>query len=166
MASVLISLGSNMGQSSDIIWQAKEQIASLEGVLELAFSSLYKTKPVGYLFQDDFINAAMLIKCDLEPLELLHRLQHIEQLHKRVRTIKNGPRTLDLDIIAISNYTHADSTLTLPHPRMHERAFVLIPCAQIAPDFIVPGHNMSIDSLKAKLSDEDLNSVELLHGNK
>lgn len=166
MASVLISLGSNMGQSTDIIWQAKEQIASLEGVLELAFSSLYKTKPVGYLFQDDFINAAMLIECDLEPLELLHRLQYIEQLHKRVRTIKNGPRTLDLDIIAISNYTHADSTLTLPHPRMHERAFVLIPCAQIAPDFTVPGHNMSIDSLKAKLSDEDLNSVELLHGSK
>lgn len=163
MHDILISLGSNLGDSSKTIKDAIDDIASFDATTLLKTSSFYKTKPVGFLDQDDFTNAAILIKSALEPLKMLHLLQDLEHKYKRVRTIKNGPRTLDLDIIAISDFISDSKELTLPHMRMHERAFVLVPCNEIAPNFLVLKHNLKIKDLLKKLDACELNSVELIN---
>ena len=128
----------------------------------LAASSLYCTTPVGYAAQDDFINAVMAIASSLEPFVLLKQLAALEQKYKRVRTIKNGPRTLDLDIITCGDIISNDPVLTLPHPRAQERAFVLVPLAEIAPELIFPDTKHSVQDLVAGLSAEDVAGVRLL----
>ena len=163
MHDILISLGSNLGNSFKTLEDAIDDIASFKDCYIVKKSSFYKTKPVGFLDQDDFTNAAILVKSALDPLDLLHLLQDLEHSYKRVRTIKNGPRTLDLDIIAISDFISDSKELTLPHMRMHERAFVLVPCNEIAPDFLVLKHNLKIKDLVKKLDACELNSVELIN---
>ncbi|OZB31525.1 MAG: 2-amino-4-hydroxy-6-hydroxymethyldihydropteridine diphosphokinase [Ferrovum sp. 34-44-207] len=102
-------------------------------------SPFYVTKPVGYLHQPDFINAVIEVNTTLEPKELLKHMQHIEEQHGRVRTFANAPRTLDLDILAYDQLSYHDDELTIPHPRMFNRAFVLVPFNDIAKDFMIPG---------------------------
>ena len=151
---VIIALGANLGQPQETLRAAASDIAALKGISVLAASSLYCTTPVGYTAQDDFINAVMAVESSLEPLELLQQLAALEQKYKRVRTIKNGPRTLDLDVITCG---------TLPHPRAQERAFVLVPLAEIAPDLIFPNTKRSVQSLVAELSAEDVAGVRQLN---
>lgn len=102
-------------------------------------SSLYRSAPVGYIDQPDFINAVALIETALTPRMLLDALLQIEQRLGRVRDFPNAPRTLDLDLILYGDTVCAEPALTIPHPRMHERTFVLVPLAEIAPDTVVPG---------------------------
>jgi 2-amino-4-hydroxy-6-hydroxymethyldihydropteridine diphosphokinase len=102
-------------------------------------SSLYRSAPVGYLDQPDFTNAVAQIETALPPRALLDQLLAIERRHGRARNFTNAPRTLDLDIVLYGECIVQEPGLTIPHPRMHERAFVLVPLAEIAHDAVIPG---------------------------
>jgi 2-amino-4-hydroxy-6-hydroxymethyldihydropteridine diphosphokinase len=134
-----IALGSNLSDPQRQVEEGVEELAMLRDTRLAAVSSLYRTAPVGFADQPDFINAVALIETELTPHALLEELLGIERRFARVRGVKNGPRTLDLDILLYGDESYADDTLTIPHPRMHERAFVLVPLAEIAPDAVVPG---------------------------
>ncbi len=160
MAQVLISLGSNMGDSLKTVKDALLRLSRINGVTLLKSSSLYRTKPWGYIEQQDFINAACVLETALEPLELLHELQRIEQEFHRERLFKYGPRTLDLDIIAFDAITLDTPELTLPHPHMAERAFVLVPLCEIVPDHIIEPYHLSIKALRDRLSKDALEEAQ------
>ena len=128
---VVIGFGGNMGDREETIREALKAIDSDPDIRIVRVSSLYETEPVGYEDQADFLNGCALLRTYLEPLELLHRLQKIENDLHRVRTIKNGPRTMDLDVLLIMGVKMDTEELTVPHPRMYERAFVLVPLKEL-----------------------------------
>ncbi|MDB5810524.1 MAG: folK [Betaproteobacteria bacterium] len=143
-----VALGANL---DDPVAQVKAGIAALATLPRtelVAQSSLYRTAPVGYADQPDFINAVAEVKTALNPRELLDALLQIEAEHGRVREFVNAPRTLDLDVLLYGEAAIDVPGLTIPHPRMHERAFVLAPLAEIAPQCIVPGHGRVGDLLQ------------------
>ena len=164
MPKVLLSLGSNLGDSREILKSALKDIRALNTVKDFRVSSFYRTKPVGYADQDDFLNLACTFETELEPLNLLVKLQALEYKYKRVRLFKDGPRTLDIDIIAYGDECSDDERLTLPHPRMQDRAFVLAPLTEIAEDFVVKKFNISIGKLYKKLPDTEKKDVVKLNG--
>lgn len=164
MAKSLLSLGSNLGDSKALISDALEDINRTEGVTVLKQSSLYITKPVGFLDQDDFVNAAALVETSLDAHELLKAMQSLEQKYKRVRLFKDGPRTLDIDIIAYDDVVMNTDDLILPHPRMHERAFVLSPLNEIVPDYQVSLHNKNISELYEALDEKEKAGAKKLNG--
>lgn len=164
MAKSLLSLGSNLGDSKALISDALEDINRTEGVTVLKQSSLYITKPVGFLDQDDFVNAAALVETSLDAHELLKAMQSLEQKYKRVRLFKDGPRTLDIDIIAYDEVVMNTDDLILPHPRMHERAFVLSPLNEIVPDYQVSLHNKNISELYEALDEKAKAGAKKLNG--
>ena len=135
---VAIALGSNMDDPAAQVTRAFDEIAKLPGTRLLKRSRLHRTKPVGYADQPDFVNAMALVETSLEPRALLDALLDIEKKHKRVRTIPNGPRTLDLDIIVYGNRVVKDEGLTIPHPRAKERSFVMDPLREVWPDVVLP----------------------------
>jgi 2-amino-4-hydroxy-6-hydroxymethyldihydropteridine diphosphokinase len=143
-----IGLGSNMADPVTQVREALDELAHLPSSRLLAVSSLYRSAPVGKLDQPDFINAVALIETDLTPQDLLKSLLEIEHYHGRVREYRNGPRTLDLDILLYDDLQCNDAHLTLPHPRMHQRAFVLQPLCEIAPDCRLAGHGTLAELLK------------------
>lgn len=129
-----IGLGSNLEQPERQVCDALDALAATSAVRLLAASSLYRTTPVGGPpGQPDFCNACAAVATTRPPLSLLDRMQAIEADHGRVRDVRWGPRTLDLDLLAVDALTLAGKRLTLPHPRAHERGFVLVPLAEIAP---------------------------------
>lgn len=127
----VISFGSNVGDTKENIKLAIEALKNNGAVKVRRCSSLYLTEPQGYADQDDFLNGCLLISTYLKPVELLHVLQKIELDLGRVRTIKNGPRTIDLDILLMTGVKMDTEELTIPHPRMYERAFVLVPLKEL-----------------------------------
>ena len=129
-----IALGSNMDDPESQVRRGFDDIAALPATRILARSSLYRTAPVGYADQPDFINACALVETSLAPRALLDKLLAIEQRHGRVRTIRNGPRTLDLDIILYGDRHIDEPGLCVPHPRAREREFVLKPLLEVWPD--------------------------------
>ena len=133
-----IGLGSNLGNRSDNLRSAIERLRSLGEVR--AVSSFHSTAPIGYLEQPDFLNAAILLETQLAPQVLLEALLAIEQSMGRVRVgvPLKGPRLIDLDLLLYGGEVMRTATLTLPHPAMHERGFVLRPLAEIAPDWVHP----------------------------
>jgi 2-amino-4-hydroxy-6-hydroxymethyldihydropteridine diphosphokinase len=135
-----VALGSNLGNPVQAVEDAIDAMAALRGSLLKAISSLYRTAPVGLKHQPDFINAVVAIDTRLGPRELLDELFALEAKFGRERSVKNAPRTLDLDLLLHGDTVRNDPELTLPHPRMHERAFVLAPLAEIAPNLVIPGH--------------------------
>jgi 2-amino-4-hydroxy-6-hydroxymethyldihydropteridine diphosphokinase len=135
----VIALGSNIENPEAQVTRAFEEIATLPRTRVLARSRLHRTKPVGYANQPDFVNAVALVETALEPRALLDALLAIEQGHGRVRGIPNGPRTLDLDIILYGNRVIDEAGLKIPHPRAHERAFVMEPLREVWPDVVIPG---------------------------
>ncbi len=143
----LVSLGSNLGDRIATVQGALACLSRLAGVRLLAASSLYETAPQDVVDQPPFINAACLIESALEPHALLRALQGIEQDFHRERAIPKGPRTLDLDLIAVEGVAMSDPTLTLPHPRLGQRAFVLVPLMEIAPGFVVAGPGKSVSEI-------------------
>jgi 2-amino-4-hydroxy-6-hydroxymethyldihydropteridine diphosphokinase len=129
-----IGLGSNLAAPDRQLASALEALSMLSGTRLRQVSSLYRTAPVGYVGQPDFINAVARIETTLTPRALLDALLEIERRHGRVREIPNGPRTLDLDLLIYGDRRHHEEGLTVPHPRMLERAFVMVPLAEIAPE--------------------------------
>lgn len=135
-----IGLGSNLEQPEAQITSARKEIAALPQVAEGAFSSLYRSAPMGPQDQPDYINAVMKISTDLSPMALLQALQRIENRHGRVRARRWGERTLDLDILCYGDQQIEQPDLIIPHVGIAERAFVLYPLAEIAgADLVIPG---------------------------
>lgn len=135
MAEVFIALGSNLAVPTEQLKQAIDAISRINGLTHLQCSRWYKSAAIGGPEnQPDYLNAVCKAKYTGTPLGLLHALQQIENSAGRTRDIRWGPRTLDLDIIAIEGITSATDTLTLPHPRAHLRAFVLKPLAELTND--------------------------------
>lgn len=135
---VYIGLGGNLENPREQVERAFTELAELPQSTLLAQSPLYQSRPVGPAGQPDYINAVALLNTQLSPIALLDALQAIEQTHRRVRIQHWGPRTLDLDILLIDNQTINSERLTVPHPFMTQRNFVLYPLADIAPDLILP----------------------------
>jgi dihydroneopterin aldolase/2-amino-4-hydroxy-6-hydroxymethyldihydropteridine diphosphokinase len=123
-----------------VLARATDQLAATPGLRVTAVSPVYETAPVGGPEQPDFLNAVVLAVTDLPPADLLRRAQAIEAAARRTREVRWGPRTLDVDIIAYGDRVSADPTLTLPHPRARERAFVLAPWRDTDPDAELPGY--------------------------
>jgi len=142
-----VALGANIGEPVRHLRAAVEDMAALPGTAVVARSSLYRSAPVGLVDQPDFINAVVALDTDLEPLALLRALLAVEARHGRVRSVPNAPRTLDLDLLLHGDRQQDEPELTLPHPRMHERAFVLLPLLEIAPDVRIPGLGAARDFL-------------------
>ena len=142
-----VALGANIGEPVTHLRAAVEDMAALPGTAVVARSSLYRSAPVGLVNQPDFINAVVALDTNLEPLALLRALLDIEARHGRVRSVPNAPRTLDLDLLLHGDRQQDEPELTLPHPRMHERAFVLLPLLEIAPDVRIPGLGAARDFL-------------------
>jgi 2-amino-4-hydroxy-6-hydroxymethyldihydropteridine diphosphokinase len=137
MAEVYIALGSNMHDPHNQLDRALENLNSIVEVQIVAVSGRYQTPAIGPS-QPDYINAAAQLQTSLPPESLLDMLQSIEQQQDRVRTVHWGPRTLDLDILLYDNVVQDTARLTIPHPRMAERAFVLLPLADINRDLTLP----------------------------
>jgi 2-amino-4-hydroxy-6-hydroxymethyldihydropteridine diphosphokinase len=136
MTSAFIALGANLGDRISTLQQAVDRLAVL-GRID-AISSVYETDPVGYLDQPRFLNAVLKLSTALPPEQLLDQLLNIEADLGRVRTFANAPRAIDLDLLLYGAETITTDRLVLPHPRMLERAFVLVPLAKIAPDVVHP----------------------------
>ncbi len=135
-----VSLGSNMGNSLEHIMSSVVEMENPGVTTVLARSSLYLTEPIGFLEQPKFVNCVVSLRTILTPIGLLARLQAIENSHGRVRSRINGPRTLDLDLLLHGQSAMHELRLQLPHPRLHEREFVLRPLIEIQPDIWIPGH--------------------------
>jgi 2-amino-4-hydroxy-6-hydroxymethyldihydropteridine diphosphokinase len=134
-----VALGANLGDPVATINAALVSLAKLPDSNLTARSSLYRTAPVGLKNQPDFINAVAILNTGLAADALLDELFAIEVLFGRRRSIPNAPRTLDLDMLLHGDTIQDNPRLTLPHPRMHLRAFVLVPLLEIAPDIVIPG---------------------------
>jgi len=140
MHSAFVALGSNLNAPESQVVRALQAIDKLPKTKLIKQSSLYKTAPVGYDSQPDFINAVAEISTELKPESLMQKLLEIENEFGRERPFPNSPRILDLDLLLYDNLIMHTETLTLPHPRMHTRGFVLLPLAEIAPDLNLPQH--------------------------
>ena len=141
----IVALGANLGKPRQQIEKAFSAINQLEGVRLKAISPLFRTKAVGLTDQADFINAVVLLHTILNPQQLLQALQKLELDFGRERTIRFGPRTLDLDIVDYNGLVVNDQNLILPHPRAHERAFVMEPLARIVPNYQVGRHGKAAE---------------------
>lgn len=133
MSQAVIALGTNMGNLTENINDAVRAIAKLPGVRILAASEVYETEPVGVTSQPRFYNAAVLIETETSPHVLLGECLGIEAAMGRIRTQKNGPRVIDLDLLLYESYKNESFELTLPHPRILERAFVMVPLLDLFP---------------------------------
>lgn len=159
--SVYISLGSNMGSKRGNLAQAVELISNIPGVKLKNRSSLYETEPWGKTDQDKFLNQVIEIETSLPPRELLKELQDIEINMGRQRKEKWGPRIIDLDILLYGNEVLDDPQLAIPHPRMRERLFVLVPLAEIGADLRFPDNGATVrEVLSSVLAREGNRGIE------
>jgi 2-amino-4-hydroxy-6-hydroxymethyldihydropteridine diphosphokinase len=131
-----IGLGSNLGDRLGYLQLGVDALALVPGVVVVAVSRVYETAPVGGPPQDAYLNAVVAIETNLDPHDLLHRGQQIEERAARERVERWGPRTLDVDILLIDGVRADTDDLTIPHPRMWERGFVLAPLRDVAPDLV------------------------------
>lgn len=140
-----VGLGSNLADPHAQVLQAMREMATLPQVRLVQRSSLYRSAPVGYVDQPDFINAVVQLKTTLSPRDLLDTLLALEHRCGRTREFVNAPRTLDLDVLMYDDLQHHEHGLTIPHPQMHLRAFVLQPLLEIAPDCVIPGIGKAVE---------------------
>jgi 2-amino-4-hydroxy-6-hydroxymethyldihydropteridine diphosphokinase len=153
-----IGIGSNLDQPEARVERALEELARLPQTRLSARSSLYRSTPVGYAAQPDFINAVAELDTELAARELLAELQSIEARHGRRRSFANAPRTLDLDLLLYGDARIDGPQLVVPHPRMHERAFVLRPLVEIAPHATIPGRGTAAACL-ARRADQSVERI-------
>ncbi|MEP7136287.1 MAG: 2-amino-4-hydroxy-6-hydroxymethyldihydropteridine diphosphokinase [Chloroflexota bacterium] len=144
---VYLALGSNLGNRASNL---KEAIVSLPPQMEVkARSKVYETPPWGYAEQEKFLNQVLKVKTYLEPEQLLKHLKRLEVALGRITSFQNGPRLIDIDILFYDDLVFESPVLVLPHPRVHERGFVLLPMMDIAPDFVHPVKQKSVRDLIA-----------------
>ena len=144
-----VALGSNLQHPQAQVARAFDDLAGLPDSRVAARSSLYRSAPVGYADQPDFVNAVAALETGLSPHALLAGLFAIERVRGRTRQFVNAPRTLDLDLLLYDDALINDADLVVPHPRMHQRAFVLAPLCEIAPACEIPGRGRVADLLDA-----------------
>lgn len=147
-----LSIGANLGDRRGALEWAVHHLRSVSGVVQLTASPVYETVPVGGVEQPDFLNAVVVLDVDTTSPEdlawlLLETAHDVEAELGRVRDTRWGPRSLDVDVLAVGGLVSDDAELTLPHPRLGERAFVLAPWADVDPDFVVPGLGRVADLL-------------------
>jgi len=150
---VYLSLGSNMGDPVENCRKAIEEIKKVKGIKVSLSSSFYETAPVGYKNQANFINAAVRIETELSPMDLLEAIKRMEKDLGRRDTFRWGPRVIDIDILLYDDTVIESERLRIPHPGMLERAFALIPLAEIGPEAIHPHAGKTIAELAGKYSD-------------
>lgn len=150
-----LSLGSNIGDREAFLKEALVQLHQASKVKIHKLSSIYETDPVGFTEQDAFLNMVVQIETELLPQELLDLCLDIEREMGRVRTIRWGPRVIDIDILLYNKDHIETSTLQIPHPRMHERAFVLVPLAEINPNLILPNFNVPVVDVLDEIPDRE-----------
>lgn len=164
MARVWIGLGSNLDQPAQQLTRAFQELDQLPHTQLLQTSGLWQSKPMGPQDQPDFINAVAELATDLPPLDLLDALQQLELQHQRVKHRHWGERTLDLDVLLYDQLEYQHPRLTLPHPGISLRAFVLLPLATLAPTLEVPGKG-SVNQLLEQLPSSELQGVLPLEAN-
>ncbi len=142
-----IALGSNLGNSHEILEAAVHQLANTPGILVKARSHWYQTTAIAPSPQPDYLNGCAILQTSHVPIVLLHYLLEIEHQFGRVRRERNDPRTLDLDLLLFDDIVLNEPELQIPHPRMIERAFVLVPLAEIAPNWVEPISGKAIAEL-------------------
>jgi 2-amino-4-hydroxy-6-hydroxymethyldihydropteridine diphosphokinase len=154
-----VGIGSNLG---DKIGHCEKAIAELVGTDSnrlLSRSSLYRTRPVGYLDQDWFVNGVFQMETHLDPFDLLRAMKGVESSMGRARTVRWGPRIVDLDLLFYDDAVIQTPEVEIPHPRLHERQFVLIPLAEIAPGLVHPVLGKTVRGLSALLPDQGVEPV-------
>ncbi|MBU6347623.1 MAG: 2-amino-4-hydroxy-6-hydroxymethyldihydropteridine diphosphokinase [Actinomycetales bacterium] len=150
----VLSLGSNLGDSWSWLKFAYLEIAKRVGKI-VGESSVYQTSPISDIPQEDYLNAVLLVQTELTPKALLYTLNDIESAAGRERNVVWGPRPLDLDIVDIKGLQVAEADLIIPHPRAHERAFVLVPLGEISPDWLL-GDQKQLSELLKKVADQKI----------
>ena len=157
MQTAYIGFGSNLGDSLSMLEAVKKEINASKGFVLKRTSPIYRTQPIDVPDQqDDYINAVFEIETSLEPEDILKQLAAIEDRHGRTRgKIRNSARTLDLDLLLVGNHSVQSEILTLPHPRIHQRAFVLFPLYDLSPDLQVPGQGR-VEKLLEKVRDQEM----------
>lgn len=136
---VVLALGSNLGDRAATLSSALGALRAVHGLADVVASPVYETPPVGGPEQGPYLNAVVLATTTLSPRDLFRAAQAVEAAHGRVREVRWGPRTLDVDLVAYGDLVSRDAQLALPHPRAHERGFVLVPWARLDPDAVLPG---------------------------
>ncbi|MEO1474838.1 MAG: 2-amino-4-hydroxy-6-hydroxymethyldihydropteridine diphosphokinase [Pseudomonadota bacterium] len=154
MAEAGLSLGSNLGNSRDHLAEAVRQLAETDLIRVQAISDVFRTPPWGVTDQPDFLNICALVETSLVPLDLLHTCQSIETALGRERLMRWGPRTLDIDILWYGELECQTPDLVLPHPRMLQRGFVMVPLATLVPERVLEG--ITIGDRAALFSDEEI----------
>lgn len=147
MTFAYVGLGANIGEPRRQLQTAIEELMDLPDTQLVLVSGLYRSAPLDYVDQPDFLNAVVQIDTELSPVALLDSLQEIENRHGRERPFPGAPRTLDLDLLLYGSRSIDSPRLTVPHSRMHERAFVLAPLSEIAPDIAIPGRGAARELL-------------------
>lgn len=150
-----VAIGSNMGNREDYLIKAVQKLNLHPSIGVVNFSSIYETDPIGYTDQAEFLNMVIKLNTDLSAFQLLHVLQNTETEFNRKREVKWGPRTLDLDILLYNHENIVAEHLIVPHPRMHERAFVLIPLYEINENISIPTLKKSLSTIIDQLSDKE-----------
>jgi 2-amino-4-hydroxy-6-hydroxymethyldihydropteridine diphosphokinase len=158
MHQVYLGLGSNMSNPLKQLKDAIHSINNLEKTTVKKKSNVYESLPVGYLNQANFFNQVISIETNLLPKELLHHFQEIEKKQKRIKRIFNGPRTIDIDILLFDDLCINEKELIIPHPRMMERAFVMIPLLEIEPLIKIPKIN-NLEEFLGKLEIKNINKL-------
>jgi 2-amino-4-hydroxy-6-hydroxymethyldihydropteridine diphosphokinase len=153
-----VGLGSNLSDPRAQVLGAMDALSHLPRTRLAARSSLYRSAPVGYLEQPDFINAVVKLETELSPRALLDAMLMLEHDNGRTREFRNAPRTLDLDLLLYSGLQHHEHGLTVPHPQMHLRAFVLRPLLEIEPGCMIPGVGAAAEALR-RCAGQDLERV-------
>lgn len=159
MSNIYLALGSNIEPRQDYLNKALNALNAYQQITVIRKSSIYETAPVGYTDQADFLNMVIEVETTLSSWQLLDVCKTIEQQLGRKRVIRFGPRTVDLDILMYNQENRETERLTLPHPRMFERAFVLIPLGEIAPDLTISSAGKTVSDYIEALPESDIKGV-------